>query len=192
MTSRNGHSKVGIALVIISMGLFVLPALFPVQPVFVHDTGPITFDGPEEFEKEGIEVVSYENLSERGQELYVQTLKSGGEYQVSLGKGASDFEYLTSTERSTAQKMNPNERPGMIIVERSTATDLPPADEPDIGAREGDVEEDERRQHVQRYDMMSTATEPPSLGSATQLLRLGAAILAVVSLCLGGYLLSRN
>lgn len=192
MIPSNGRSKLGTALVIISVGLFVLPAFFPVQPVLVHDTGPITFDGPDEFEEEGIEVVRYENLSERGQELYVQTLKSGGEYQVSPGQGASDFEYLTSKERSTAQSMNPNERPGMIIVERPTDTDLPPADEPDIGAPEGDVEEGERRQHVQRYDMMSTATEPPSLGSATQLLRLGAAILAVVSLCLGGYLLSRN
>lgn len=80
----------------------------------------------------------------------------------------------------------------MIIIERPADTDLPPADEPDVGAREGDVEEDERRQQVQRYDMMSTATEPPSLGSATQLLRLGAAVLAVVSLGLGGYSLSRN
>ena len=191
MIPSNGRSKLGTALVIISVGLFVVPAFFPVQPVLVHDTGPITFDGPDEFEEEGIEVVRYENLSERGQELYAQTLNSGGEYQVSLGQGASDFEYLTSKER-TAQSMNPNERPGMIVIERPTDTDLPPADEPDVGAREGDVEGDEYRQHVQHYDMMSTATEPPSLGSATQLLRLGAAILAVVSLSLGGYLLSRN
>jgi hypothetical protein len=176
---------IGTALVVFGALLLVVPALFPVQSVLIHDTTPRTFDGPEEIAAEGIEIIHYENLSERGQELYVRTPEAGGEYTVAPGEGAPDFEYLTSNEQTEAFRESQNRRPGLVAIERPDDADLPQADEPFDRAAPG---EDERRQQVQRYDLMGTATEPPGLGSVPQLLRLGAALLAILSLGVGGYL----
>lgn len=182
---------IGTALIALGAVLLVLPAFFPVQPILVHDTGFNTFDGPEDFAQEGIKVVHYESLSERGQELYVRTLDAGGEYHVAPGEGAPDFEYLTSNEQTEAFEDTQNQRPGVVVIERPDNADLPPADEPfDRTAPEG--EKDERSKQVQRYDMMGTATEPPGLGAVPQLLRLAAALIAVLSLGVGGYLRSQG
>ncbi len=181
---------IGTALVVLGTVLLVLPVFFPVQPILVHDTGYNTFDGPEEFAQEGIVVVHYESLSERGQELYVRTLEAGGEYHVAPGEGAPDFEYLTSNEHTEAFEESQNQRPGVVVIERPDDADLPPADEP-FGSSEPGQDEDERSQQIKRYDMMSTATKPPGLGSVPQLLRLGAALIAVLSLGVGGYLRSQ-
>jgi hypothetical protein len=178
---------IGAALVVLGTVLLVLPAFFPVQPTLIHDTRPNTFDGPAEFAQEGIEVIHYESLSERGQELYVRTLESGGEYHVAPGEGAPDFEYLTSNERTEAFEEGQNERPGVVVIERPDDADLPPADEP-FGRTAPDEEVSDRQQQTNRYDMMETATEPPGLGSVPQLLRLGAALIAILSLGVGGYL----
>jgi hypothetical protein len=83
-------------------------------------------------------------------------------------------------------------------VKRPVADDdLPPSDErfyPGRFEREGESlnesEVEQRRQQVLRYDLMQTRTGDPPLNSPAQLLRLGAVLLAVLSLCTGGYLLS--
>lgn len=191
MSPMNRRNKLGTALVVLAVILFTVPAFFPVQAILTHDTGPVTFDSREQIEEAGTEIVAYENMSERGQELYVETLEAGGKYSVSPGQGASDFEYPTSGERAQAMEENPDQRPGVIVIERPDDTDLPPADEPFDRSRGGGGEgEEQHRQQVQRYDMMETSTGPPSLGSVSQLLRLAAALLAVISLGVGGYLLS--
>lgn len=181
---------IGTALVVLGVVLFVGLALFPVQPVLVHDTGPNTFDSPDELREEGVEIISYGSLSERGQALYVRTLEAGGTHQVAPGEGAPDFGYLTREELAAAWDRNQNPRPGRVVIERPAEADLPPADEPfDRGTAEQD-QRDQRQQQVQRYDLIQTSTEPPSLGSVPQLLRLAAALLAVCSLGIGGYLRS--
>lgn len=188
MTRRN---QLGTALVAIAVVSLVAPALFPVQAVLTHDTGPVTFDSREQIEAEGIEIVAYGEMSERGRELYVQALENDGEYRVPPGQGASEFDYLTSEARAQAREENPDGRPGYVVIERPTDADLPPADEPfDRVPRESAERDDQRRQQVQRYDMMETSTGPPSLGSPPQLIRLAAALLGVLSLGVGGYLRS--
>lgn len=190
----NRRKQLGTALVVFAVVLFTLPALFPVQAVLTHDTGPVTFDSKEQLQEQGITIIAYENMTERGQELYVQTLEANGEYRVPVGEGASDFEYLTSEERMQAFEGNQNQRPGAVVIERPEESDLPRADEPfSEEHRDNDRAEDEqRRQQVQRYDMMQTSTGPPPLGTIPQLLRLAAALLAVISLGVGGYLRSSN
>jgi hypothetical protein len=190
----NRRNQLGTAFIVLAVVLFTLPALFPVQAVLTHDTGPVTFDNREQLQEQGISIIAYENMTERGQELYVQTLEAGGEYRVPVGEGASDFEYLTGKERMQVYEDNTNQRPGIIVVERPEDSDLPEADEPfSEGPRNTDRPEDEqRRQQVQRYDMMQTSTGPPPLAAISQLLRLAAGLLAVLSLGVGGYLLSSH
>lgn len=185
-------TQIGTALLVLGAVLLVVPALFPVQPVLIHDTTPVTFDSPEEIESQPIEVVRYENLSESGQELYVQTLESGGEYTVSQGDGAPDFEYLTSAEHSEIRSET-DPRPAVVVIKRPQDNDLPPADEPfaEDSPRDG-PQDDQRREGVQRYDMMETTTQRPGLGAVPQLLRLGAALIAVLSVGVGGYLRARR
>lgn len=185
------HNTIGTALLVVGAVLFVLPALVPVQPVLVHDTSLNTFDNAAELQADGVEIIRYENLSERGQELYVTTLESGGRYEVSPGEGATDFEYLTQREHSERVAETEQRRPATVAIQRPPDADLPPADEP-FGGEGSDASQDEdHRQTVQRYELMHTAKEPPSLGSAQQLIRLGAALLAVLSVGVGGYLRSQ-
>lgn len=95
MKKRN---KLGTALVVLAIVLFTVPALFPVQAMLTHDTRDSTFDGQEQLEEQGIEIVKYDNLSNQGQELYVQALKNGGEYRISTEQGAPEFDYMSSAE----------------------------------------------------------------------------------------------
>lgn len=191
MNRRNYSGTVLIALAVI---LFVVPAIFPVQPMLVHQTEDITTSPPDRLEQEGYEVIAYENLSERAQQLYVKTLENGGEYRVPLDRGAPEFDYLTPAERREAHENGNQSAIRGVAVERPENDDaLPPADEPGIESSEGEHEADEgsdRQQVIARYDAMSTATEQPPLGAVPQLLRLAAVLLAVVALGVGGYLLS--
>ncbi|MFB6227118.1 MAG: hypothetical protein ABEH88_00770 [Halobacteriales archaeon] len=187
----NRRNTIGAALVALAVVLFVIPAFFPVQAMLVHDTGATQPGEPELIREDGYEIVSYENLSDRGQELYVQTLENGGEYSVTQGQGAPDFSYPTSAERDAAFENESLERPGAIVIVRpEDDAALPPSDERDFGPpRDGETDE-ERRERNLRYDAMETRTEQPSLGALPQLLRLLAGLLAVISLGVGGYLLS--
>ncbi len=193
MSSMNRRNTVGLALVVLAVILFTLPAFFPVQAVLTHNTGPGSFDSRAELEENGVEIIGYENMSERGQELYRQTLEAGGSYSVSQGNGATDFGYLTGAERQVRTE-RPRQRPSLVAIERPEDASLPPADEPFERVRGGGDEsgDEQRRQQVQRYDLMDTSTEPPSLGALSQLLRLAAALLGVLSLCVGGYLYASN
>ena len=191
----NRRNTLGTALVVLAVVLFVGPAVFPVQPVLTHDTDRTTRDSPSELREQGIPVVAYENLSERGKEVYVAALE-GEDYRVGQDAGAPDFRYPTSAERREAFEADNVSGTGMVVIERPEDDSvLPPPDERFFGPREEEEAEseeelEERRQQVLRYDAMVTATDQPPLGSTRQLLRLGAVMLAVVSLGTGGYLLS--
>ena len=195
----NRRNTLGTALVVLAVVLFVVPAVFPVQPVLSHDTDRSTRDSPSELREQGVPVVAYENLSERGQEAYAAALERE-DYRVGRDAGAPDFRYPTSAERREAFEADNMSAAGMVVIERpEDDSDLPPADERFSGAREEEEAKndeqpeerrEERRERVLRYDAMMTATDQPPLGSTRQLLRLGAVMLAVVSLGTGGYLLS--
>ena len=191
----NRRNTLGTALIVLAVVLFVGPAVFPVQPVLIHDTDRTTRDSPSELREQGVPVVAYENLSERGQEVYVAALE-GEDYRVGRNAGAPDFQYPTSAERREAFEADNMSGTGMVVIERPEDDSvLPPPDERFFGPREEEEAEseeelEERRQQVLRYDAMVTATDQPPLGSTRQLLRLGAVMLAVVSLGTGGYLLS--
>ena len=192
----NRRNTLGTALVVLAVVLFVGPAVFPVQPVLSHDTDRSTRDSPSELREQGVPIVAYENLSERGQELYVRTLENDGGLRVGQDAGAPDFQYPTSAERREAFEADNMSGTGMVVIERPEDDSvLPPPDERFFGPREEEEAEseeelEERRQQVLRYDAMVTGTGQPPLGSTRQLLRLGAVMLAVVSLGTGGYLLS--
>ena len=195
----NRRNTLGTALVVLAVVLFVVPAVFPVQPVLIHDTDRSTRDSPSELREQGVPVVAYENLSERGKEVYVAALERE-DYRVGQDAGAPDFRYPTSAERREAFEADNMSGTGMVVIERpEDDSELPPPDERFFGAREEEEAEndeqpeerrEERRERVLRYDAMMTATGQPPLGSTRQLLRLGAVMLAVVSLGTGGYLLS--
>ncbi|MDS0474541.1 hypothetical protein [Natrinema sp. 1APR25-10V2] len=185
------RTTIGTALIALAIALFVVPSLFPVQAVLTHDTRAITFDGREKLEEEGVRIVPYENLSDRGQELYVRTLENDGMYRVSPGQGAPEFDYMTGAERSQTRREKPDTRPGYVAIERPENATLPTADEPfdqEHQARDGGAES--HRKTVMRYDLMEVSRGPPPLGSTPQLLRLAASLLAVLSAGIGGYLIS--
>lgn len=188
MTRRN---TVGTALVALAVVLFVAPAFFPVQPTLAHSTRDTVPGEPDIIREDGYDLVAYENLSERGQELYVRTLENGGEYRVGQGGGAPEFGYPTEAERRAALRNDSDERPGGIVIVRpEDDAGLPMADERAFGPPREDETEEERRERNLRYDAMETRTEQPPLGALPQLVRLVAALLAVVSMGVGGYLLS--
>lgn len=189
----NRRNAVGAALSVLAVVLFTVPAFFPVQPMLTHYTGDTAPATPAELQERGYEIVAYENLSERGQELYVKTLERGGEYRVPVGEGAAAFDYPTDGE-VRAMYQNGTE-PGIVIERPADDDSLPSADEHFYGFR-GDEEDlnrsqrEQRRETIERYDAMSTRTEEPPLGATPQLIRLAAVMLAVLSMGVGGYLLS--
>lgn len=193
----NRRNTVGTALVGLAVVLFVVPAFVPVQPVLTHNTQAFTPGTGEDLAADGFRIVAYENLSDRGQELYRTTLERGGQYQVPAGRGAPEFDYPTDGEVARARGESET-RPGSVVVERAVEhEDLPRPDEHFTGAveeeGEGPVNEtvlERRRQQTLRFDLMQTRTGQPSLNSPPQLARLVAALLAVLSMGLGGYLLS--
>lgn len=189
------RNQLGTALVVLAAVLFVVPAFFPVQPVLAHETWGASTGGPEELRSEGYQIVAYEDLSDRGQELYVRTLENGGQYRVSQKNGAPEFYYPTQAERSEAFENDNVSSLQQVVIERPEDDgDLPPADEPRFGPAErdgeGNTSESERRQVASRYELLQTSTTQPPLGATPQLIRLAAALLAVLFLGVGGYLLS--
>lgn len=193
MIQRNSLPGV---LVLLGIALLVTPALFPVQPVLSHDTRLGTMHSEAQLEEQGYEVIAYENLSERGQELYVRTLEHDGRYSVPVTEGAPDFRYPTRGELYSSNRGGPA-RHG-VVIKRPADADLPPADEP-VGApergpertEERETEEgpsaEERRQRVAQYDLMRTLTETPPLTATPNLVRLLAAIAGVIAIGTGGY-----
>lgn len=186
-------------LVACGIALVVAPALFPIQPVLSHDTRRGTIDNRTELERQGFEIIAYENLSERGQELYVRTLTNGGEYRVPRGEGAPDFTYHTPGDPDTAESHRERRTRRGVVIERPAEADLPPADEPlraaedrheaaeERGTADGPSVEERRRQ-IARYDLMTTRTTRPPLTARSSLARLLSVVLGVLTLGVGGYL----
>lgn len=190
------------ALVVLGVVLLVGPALFPIQPVLYHDTRQGTLDNRTQLEQQGYEIVAYENLSDRGRELYVGALNSGGEYSVPVDAGASDFAYPTAGELSNVTDYREQNALRSIVIERPVDADLPPPDEPVHAAeyRGGRDEErgtddgpsvEERRRQIARYDLMTTKTDQPPLTATPSLLRLLSAVVGILALGTGGYLRSK-
>ena len=140
-----------------------------------------------------VRVVAYENLTERGQELYVGALENDGEYRVPEGEGAPVFVYATDADRRGAMESQNMTAAGRVVIERpADDSSLPAADERYYPREEGlnETEREQRREQALRYDLMQTSKEQPPLGSPPQLLRLGAVVFAVIFLGTGGYFLS--
>jgi len=181
------RNRVGAGLLALGVLLLVVPVFVPVDSALIHDTDLGSFESPEQLEQRGIEVIAYENLSERGQETYRNALATDGAYRVSSGQGAPEFSYPTRAEVAATDD---DERAvsGLVAIERPENNNLLPADEPRGRVR---GEEGERTdQQAQRYELMETRTGPPPIDSLSQLLRLLAGVLGVVSVGLGGYLLA--
>lgn len=202
------------ALLAVGLLLIVAPAFAPLQPVLEHDTRMGSFQNESSLEDEGYRIVEYENLSERGKQLYVETLRNGGTYRVALGEGASDFGYPTEAEVDSQEGYEARIELSQVVIERPENASLPPADEDvehgaevlreraaerkeDEGAttaREGartTRSEAERRRQVARYDVMQTRTTKPGPTSQPALFRFGTAMVGVVLTGTGGYLSSK-
>lgn len=213
------HPTFATALVVAGIALLVAPALFPIQPVHVHDTRRGTTQDRAQLEAEGYQIVAYENLSERGQRLYVRTLREGGEYHVPAGTGAPEFTYPTRGDLADVRDHRERETRRSVVIERPADGDLPPPDEPVRfagerreprketaedergGSRQGTAEDErratptdspeDRRRQIARFDLMTTTTERPPLTARASLLRLLAVVAGVVALGAGGYVRSR-
>lgn len=209
-----GSTTTANGLLVLGITLLVAPTLFPLQPVLYHDTRPGTSSTRAELEERGYDVVAFENLSERGQTLYLRTLRAGGEYRVPVGTGAPDFAYPTPGELDEPEGYRRRSDRHSIVIERPNDSDLPPADEPlvfaehrreppgerddrsggepadrqtrDPGTETGPTVEERRRQIV-RYDVMATRTDGPPLTARSSLLRLVSAVVGVLCLATGGY-----
>lgn len=189
------------ALLVAGVALLVAPVLFPIQPMLYHDTHQGTVGNESRIEEEGYEIVAYENLSERGQQLYVRTLRAGGEYRVPVDEGAPDFAYPSPGELADIRDYRERRTLQGIVVERPPNADLPPPDEPVEAAErdnrhaekrgtESEQSIDARRQQIARYDVLTTRTDRPPLTASSSLLRLLSTAAGIVVLGTGGYLRS--
>lgn len=196
-------------LLVVGIALLVAPMFAPIQPVLYHDTHRGTMDNRSQLEAQGYEIVAYENLSDRGKELYVRTLREGGQYHVPTGAGAAEFAYPSPDELAQVEDYRKREALTTVVIERPPDADLPPPDEPvdaaeHIEERRKDREEgrtgeherqtgqsvEERRQQIARYEVLTTQTGRPPLTATASLLRLLSTVLGVTALGLGGYLRS--
>ncbi|MFB6165909.1 MAG: hypothetical protein ABEJ31_12185 [Haloarculaceae archaeon] len=204
MSPRSRLPSLSGALVLVGIVLLVGPALLPVQPMLYHDTRLGQPGNASELRERGFEVVPYENLSERGQALYVATLEHGGEYAVPQGQGASDFAYPKPSDRRVERprgRVDVEDRYRGIAIERpADDAGLPPADEPvrlarrerppgERGGENASVEQ--RRREIARYDLLRTRTDLPPLSATPNVVRLLSVALGAVAIGAGGYRRSR-
>lgn len=187
----------GTVLVVVGVLAVLLPAAFPVGDVLYHETRIGETGNESQLERQGYTVVAYENLSERGQELYVTALESSEPYTVAAGQGAAEFPYRMEASLRDVEDYERRRVLTSIVIERPPDADLPPADEPvemvEYEAEERDTSpnrsEIERRQRqTARYDVMQVRRGLPPLAASSNLLRLGAVALGVVAVSVGGYL----
>lgn len=124
----------GTVLLVVGIVALLVPALFPVQQVLYHETRAGTTADGSELRAEGYTVIEYENLSERGQEIYVAALRSPDRaYTVSVGQGAPEFPYDGADDLgdvSGQAEFEERQRLTSVVIERPDDADLPPADEP--------------------------------------------------------------
>lgn len=193
-------TRLSTALLMLGVGLLVTPMLVPLQPVAYHETHPRVMGNASEIEQSGLTIVAYENLSSRGQHLYVATLNHDGEYRVPVETAAPDYAYPRPTELDNIQNYTQRRALTHIVIERPPNATLPPADEPverarhmvdDPGTDEtqsGNMTVPELRKQIARYDLMTTRIGPPPLLAPQSLLRLVALLGGCLSLSIGGYL----
>jgi len=206
--SLTRRSKIGAVLVAVGFVLLIAPSLAPVQPVLYHETNAGTTENETMLERQGYTIVEYQNLSDRGQELYVETLQRGGRMTVPLGEGAGEFSYPSEADLAEFERYSEREKAQSVVIERPVNADLPPADEPlraaeyrarDEPEREGetpttpsDAEIQQLREEIAIYDIVTTSTGEPPLGGTQHLLRMVALLAGVVAIGTGGYLLSTH
>jgi hypothetical protein len=155
-------------LVVVGALLLLGPALFPVQPMLYHDPEPGTTENASQLRQEGYEIVAYENLSDRGKELYRQALQEGS-LGVPLGAGAPDFAYPTAAELDAVGNDFEQRRAlRSVVIERSPDADLPPAAEP-VEMAEEIRERRERGRERERNERTPppTTTDGTTNGTAT-------------------------
>ena len=186
----------GTVLVVIGVAAILLPAAFPVQQVLYHETRAGTMANESTLEQQGYTIVAYENLSERGQDIYVAALESPEPYIVPAGQGAAEFPYETPAGFEDIEDYQRRRALTSIVIERPDESDLPPPDEP-IEMVDYEAEQrssvnqtalEQRRQQTARYDLMTVEKSTPPLTASSNLLRLGAVALGAVAVGLGGYL----
>jgi len=124
----------GTVLLVVGVVALLVPALFPVQQVLYHETRAGTTADGSELRAEGYTVIEYENLSERGREIYVAALRSPDRaYTVPVGQGAPEFPYDGADDLgdvSGQAEFEERRRLTSVVIERPDDADLPPADEP--------------------------------------------------------------
>ncbi|MFB6138463.1 MAG: hypothetical protein ABEJ42_09050 [Halobacteriaceae archaeon] len=157
---------VAVGLVLASLPLFFVPALFPAGDVLEHDTSPYLAANASLEGSDAARVVTYENLTERARTLYRETLRRGGTYRVPLDEGAPEFRY---PEPGTTDY-----RP--LVIVRPADADLPPADE----------------EYQKSFDLVTTATTKPDFGSGAYLHHVVALVLGVALFVGGPYLYVRG
>lgn len=195
--SSDRLETLGTVLVVAGVAALLVPALFPVQQVLYHETRVGETGNESQLEQQGYTVVAYENLSARGQELYVEALRVEGPHTVPVGEGAAAFPYRTQASLRDIEDYERRRTLTSIVIERPPDADLPPADEPvemveyeaEERERSPNQSEIERRQRqTARYDVMQVRRGMPPLTASSNLLRLGVIAFGVVAVGVGGYL----
>lgn len=202
-------------LLIIGVIALLAPALFPVQQVLYHEVGAGTTANGSQLEADGYTVIAYENLSERGQAIYVSALESPErEYTVPAGTGAPEFPYEGPTDPGDTESYLAYQRLTGIVIERPGDADLPPPAEP-IGRLDRERERvteppasknatdsenssqeasarAQRKQVVGTYDLVTVRKGSPPLTAPANLMRLAGVVVGTLAIGVGGYLRSRT
>lgn len=201
------RSRISTALLVVGAVLLIAPALAPVQPVLSHEVGGTITGERSDLREENIEIITYENLSDRGKALFEQALRNDGSYRVPVGEGASDFEYRTELDPEGDDDSPRPYGPRTVAVERPDDPDFPAVDErrpqrrpPEGAQRETGGTDDsagsseqsaQREQERERYNILQTRLTQPPLTDSGNLLRFFAVLGGVVAVGGGGYLRSK-
>lgn len=166
------RTQIAIVLALLAVPLLGMPAIAPVDPVLVHNTGDTTkANNTSTLQQYHYAVYDARNLSDRAREIYRAALQTEDAYRVPVGQGAPEFQYPTREAVSNLSQTNITEalRMSSVAIERSPDDGLPPAEEAE-GAR--------------RFETMSTYTADPEMGSgayAHHILGLALGLVALVS-----------
>lgn len=176
MTGR--RKRVALALVVLGVPLIGASVLVTPGAELVHSTADSSTRSTNvtQMARYSYGVYNYSDLSERGQDLYVQTLEHDGEYRVPVGEGAPEFQYPTMADlRAATQDGNLSalQLSSLVIVRPDESGSLPPADE---------------EPGHERYEAMRTMTKEPAVGSGAYVPQLLALVLGMVSVVAGAYL----
>jgi hypothetical protein len=166
----NRQQAVIVGLLIAGLALLAAAVAVPVGQIDKHDTRAQSMQSNEEITA-SYTVLAYEELSDRGREVYRRALENDGTYAVPEGEGASEFTYLT---RDELNGMSPEQQrqATQYVIDRRGASSLPPADESDPDAR---------------YDLITVGTYDPEFPSEQHVPNLAAAAVGLVCLGVGGY-----